>query len=363
MMFSSARKVLAVLALMLALAPKLPAKIYYASKGVKYHVGDNRYDQSEDATFVGTYPVVGEEWIQAFRVDEADKVKVTIGNIWGVDNCPYCKILVSINEWDMGRITQENNHEPFTTLEPLACSVDAGKTYFLKIASYALGGSSDDFVFSDVTVETQHASVTFLQPGPIIKMPDQPMPKIFEPAPERPASGCDGLNPNRNWMLGWNNGQAAPADLKPDKDFAESGTLAELEPGQSLALSFKAGSQSMNADRVDYAFEVMATPSSDSPTAASKPSGWIFQFHDGVNGLYHGNLKLRGNYSARSFTAPQLDKAGQNQLMLQYCHDGSMHLILNGKALGQSLSGMTGTQAVGARALGVPVLVEGAARQ
>ena len=332
-------------------AQGLQAKIYYVNKGVKYHVGDNRYEKSEDASFLDTYPVVGEEWIQPFQVSEGDKVKVTIGNIWGVDNCPYCKILVSINDWDMGRITQENNHEPFITLEPLACPVEPGKTYYLKVASYSLGGSSDDFAFTDVVVETERAEVTFLQPGPIIKMPDQPMPKVYGPV-EAPATGCDNLAPNRNWLLGWDGGKAAPADLKPAADFADSGTLAKLEPGQSLALSFKSGSQAMPADRVDYAFEVLAGSGADA-------SGWIFQFHDHVPGLYHGNLKLHGNYSSRSFTAPGLDKGAENRISLQYCHDGSMRLVLNGHTLSRSLTGLAGTQAISARALGLQVSVGG----
>ena len=327
------------------------AKVYYVNKGVKYHVGDNHYERSEDATFVGTYPVVGEEWIQPFRVSEGDKVKVTIGNIWGVDNCSYCKILVSINDWDMGRITQENNHEPFVTLQPLACPVQAGKTYYLKIASYALGGSSDDFVFTDVVVETQRATVTFLQPGPIIKMPNEPMPKVYQPVAERPSSGCGDLAPNRNWLLGWEAGKAAPALLKPNGDFAESGTLASLEPGQSLDLSFQAGSQAMDADRVDYAFELLAGAGDDA-------SGWIFQFHDGVAGLYHGNIKSHGNYTSRSFSAP-VDKAAENRLHLEYCNDGTMRLALNGQAITQSLSGMAQAQPISARALGLQVRVGG----
>src|SRR5260370_22635877 len=74
------------------------AKVYYVEKGVKYHIGDNKYSRSEDKEFLDTYPVVGKEWIQAFKVTEDDNVVVRLGNVWGVDECADCKDMIFLND-------------------------------------------------------------------------------------------------------------------------------------------------------------------------------------------------------------------------------------------------------------------------
>ena len=350
-MRSACLRVAALAALLACLPDLLLARVYYVNRGVKYHIGDDRFSSSQDPDFVGAYPVVGEEWIQAFKVTQDDRIKVSIGHIWGVDDCPYCKIMVQIDDGLLGRLFQENNHKPFDTPDPLAYPVKKGRTYFLKIVSYASFGSADDFVFSDVVVETDHAEVRFLQPGPIIKMPDDPMPKVYDPEPTQ-ASACGELAPNRNWLLGWDKGGPAPTSLKPEKDFAESADLAVLESGQSLDFKFMAQAAALAGNRVDHAFEIMV--GKDVKTR----SGWVFQLHDGVDGLYHGNLKVAGRYTARSFSS-QVGKTGINQARLEYCKDGSLHLLLNGKDVGQALEGLGGPQTVMVRSLGLPVTVQG----
>ena len=122
--------------LLLLLPAAVWPKVYYASQGVKYHVGDDRFGTSLDSSFLDAYPVVGKQWIQAFTVSGRDAVKVRIDHIWGVDDCPYCKAMVSIDDHDMGRLAAENNHKPFDTPEPLAYIVEAGRTHYLKIESY-----------------------------------------------------------------------------------------------------------------------------------------------------------------------------------------------------------------------------------
>ena len=54
----------------------MSATVHFVNKGVKYHLGDGRFDRSTDSDFLDTYPVVGEEWIQAFTVtaDDADNL-------------------------------------------------------------------------------------------------------------------------------------------------------------------------------------------------------------------------------------------------------------------------------------------------
>jgi hypothetical protein len=328
----------------------LQAKIYFVNRGVKYHIGDNHYEASEDREFVGTYPVVGQEWIQAFRVSEVDVIKVSVANIWGVDDCPYCKVIVGIDDHDMGRLTRDNNHEAFNTLQPLAMKVEPGKTYLLKVVSYG-DEKVDDFVIEGVSVETARAEVRFLKPGPILKMPDQPMPVFSEETVERASAGpCPGLLTLENWELGPGKSKDQMLLKQSDEDFASSGRLGDLKPGETVEFFFQAEERGA-ADKVGRAFEILSGEKDN--------SGWVFTLDDAGRAV-HGNLRWKGNYRSLNF-APGAFKARQwNRARLSYCPDGSMRLSLNGAELDVKLALDGARQSFFVRALGITVSLAGA---
>jgi hypothetical protein len=234
------------------LASARQGKIYYVKKGIKYHIGDNKYAQSEDALFIDTYPGVGPEWVQYFKVDRADKVKVHVDHIWGVDDCGYCKILISIDDWDMGRLYGENNHKPFDTPTELAMDVVPGKIYKLKIAS--LGRDEvDDFVIEDVSVETD-ANVIFI---------DEP--KI---------GTCDRLKPCNNWQYATEDGKPAMFTLSATlADFTSSSTVARIAGGEALEFGFRISQRPISGDLVKQPMEILL--------GEEKKSGWVLSFEIG----------------------------------------------------------------------------------
>ena len=140
MMMNEFTKKLGLLMVLGLAASWLQAKVYYVNKGLLYHICDNRFEHSTDSDFMGTYPVVGQEWIQAFTVDQPDKVKVRIEIVKGVDDCPYCKDLVSIDDSLMGRLYAKDNGVGFDTLEPLAKDVEPGKIYYTQDRQHWPGG-------------------------------------------------------------------------------------------------------------------------------------------------------------------------------------------------------------------------------
>ncbi|MES2202560.1 MAG: hypothetical protein V4498_09940 [candidate division FCPU426 bacterium] len=342
----------------LLLAPAwLEAKVHFINRGVKYHIGDNRYDRSEDREFVDAYPVVGQEWIQAFRVSEADVVKVRIAHIWGVDDCPYCKVMVAIDDHDMGRLTRDNNHTPFDTLDPLAWPVQPGKTYLLKVVSYG-DEKVDDFVIEGVSVETARAEVIFLKPGPVLKMPDQPMPMFSVPPMQAPpqvdqtqSDPCGSLSPLKDWALG--QGKARDQmELESAGDFASSGRLGLLKAGESVDFYFRTQAAG-DADKVGRAFELLCgDPGGDD-------SGWVLTL-DAAGNVAHSNLRRKGSYRAATF-APRAYVAGQwNRARLSYCPDHMLRLSLNGQQVSTPLK-LDGTpQGFFVRALGVKASLAGA---
>ena len=87
-------------------------------------------------------------------------------HVWGVDDCPYCKDMVSIGKHDMGRLTAENNHTPFDTLQPLAFRAYPGQTYYVIVESFSKDNQADDFVIEGVSVETEKADVVFKRQRP-----------------------------------------------------------------------------------------------------------------------------------------------------------------------------------------------------
>lgn len=334
---------------LLLLSCSLPAKVYFVNRGVKYHIGDNRYERSEDKEFVGTYPVVGQEWIQAFQVNVSDTVKVSIANVWGVDDCPYCKVIVGIDDHDMGRLTQDNNHEPFNTLQPLAMHVEPGKTYLVKIVSYG-DPQVDDFVIEGVSVETERAVLTFLKPGPILKMPNEPMPVFSEaPAAELPGP-CPGLSALTDWELGVGK-EKDSLELKAGPlGVADSGKLGELGMGKSVEIFLQASAEG-EADKVSRAIELLCGDKDD--------SGWVITL-DAAGNAAHGNLRKNGRYRSAAFDGRAFKTGGWNRLRLSYCPDGSIRLDVNGAPLSASIQGGGVSQPFRVKALGQKVLISGA---
>lgn len=331
------------------LAASLQAKVYFVNRGVKYHIGDNRYDLSEDKEFVETHPVVGQEWIQAFRVNASDEVKVSIANVWGVDDCPYCKVMVSIDEHDMGRLSQANNREAFNTLQPLAMKVEPGKTYLVKIVSYG-DSKVDDFVIEGVSVETEGAEITFLKPGPILKMPDQPMP-VFADIPVADAPGpCPGLRQMNNWELGPGKAKDTLELTSSSEGFADSGKLGELRPGESVEF-FLQGKGAGEADKVSRAIEVLCGIEDD--------SGWVFSL-DEAGRAVHGNIRKKGQYRSARFDQRAFRAGAWNRIRLSYCSDGNLRLDINGAAVSASIKGGGKAQVFRIRTLGQKTMLSGA---
>jgi hypothetical protein len=339
------------LALLLSLlAGTLQAKVYYVNKGVLYHIGDDRFAASTDAAFVGAYPVVGQEWIQAFTVDRSDHVKVHIEVIRGVDDCPYCKDLVSIDDSFMGRLYAENNGKTFDSPAPLDKAVEPGKVYYLKIAS--IGLEADDFVIGNVVVETDKAELTLLEPGPIIKNPGEPLPPVYRPGPVARASApCSDLPPNRDWRLGWKDGAAAVLDLDGDGAFRPSSPVAGLKAGQALEVDFQVGALG-SKDAVSQVFECLV--------GAEPYSGWALLFSS-QGALQHGNLLIQGDYSEQRLATASYQSGALNRLRVERCTDGKLRASLNGRDLGQALDCPDDLALISFRAQGLRAQIKSAA--
>ncbi len=316
--------------LALAASPGLAraeTKEYFVSKGVKYHIGDSRFNLSTDAETLGTFPVVGRQWIQRFTVDRPDTVRVRIDGVWGVDDCPYCLVLVTIDRHDMGRLTEENNHTPFTTLRPLAYAVRPGITYSLKIESFASQSSkADDFVISDVVVETEVAEVTFL-PGPIIKDPESPSPQP-RPRPQ-PEGTCVGSNKVPGWLTAYFTSRGM-MPLNSAGSFEEQALSASLAANDYVEFYLRVPSVEPG-DLVGQALEFLL--------GGKEGSGWILSFAPGSKSLLHANMRLAGTYRAGSFDAEF--KAGDwNLIRVARCPDGRGSLFINGAEVGRVLENL-----------------------
>lgn len=318
------RKGPALLALALTLAGGLNAKIYYVNKGIRYHLGDTHFQNSIDANFLGAYPVVGPQWVQAFTVNTRDTVKVHIDHIWGVDDCPYCKDMVSIGDHDMGRLTAENNHVPFDTLEPLAFTVEPGHVYYLKIESYKKDGHLDNFAIEGVSVETENADVVFLQPGPVMKMPEEPMP-VFHVA-VAPKLPCQ----NEHKVDGW-----LPSEFK-SQGFAPLGSAGLLGDEKQASMPLDKSEFMQVFVRVDQAQSSGLMGQDLELLVGDEETGWVFSFGPGQTRPNHGNLKIQGRYQAPTFKTLSWKQNQWNELRLIRCEDGLCQLWLNDQDLGQS---------------------------
>lgn len=318
------RAALFVLALAI-LAPALQAKVYYVNRGVKYHIGDDRASRSADSEFLDSYPTVGTDWVQAFTVSQEDTVRVSIQNIWGVDDCPYCKAMVAIDDHDMGRLSEENNHKPFDTPPPLSMKVAPGHTYKLRIASRG-GDQVDDFAIEGVSIETDHAVVTLLEPGPVMMNKDEPLPRFQEPKP--PVSPCEGTKPIEHWL--------------PERDKSRS----QMEFGAvALPVARRASAPLNVGEFADFYVFVDASAQGEAvdqflELLVGEPgSGWVLSFAAGAKSPSVGNIKRKGRYGAGSFPVSAWISGHWNQLRLARCEAGSARLWLNGKELGGALPG------------------------
>jgi hypothetical protein len=324
------------------------AKVYYVNKGVMYHIGDNRFEKSEDAVFMDTYPVVGQEWIQAFTVDRPDKVTVRIEKVLGVDDCPYCKDLVYIDEALLGRLYAKDNHVGFRTLEPLDFRVVPGHTYYLKIESVGL--EADDFVIGDVLVETGSADVTLMEPGPVLKNPGEPMPRVYPQAHARPSSPCDNLPLNHNWMLGWKQGVALPLSLSSEAGFVSGPALVDLKPGQAADFDINLKALS-SKDAVSQALECLFQPE------GQPASGWALLFSRADGSLQHANPVLEGGYTAESLPVSTWHNGQANRLRISRCMDGELKARLNGQEFGPGLRPSSDEVKISFRARGLQAQV------
>ncbi len=304
------------------LAPALQAKVYYVNRGVKYHIGDDRSSQSVDSEFLDTYPTVGQEWVQAFTVDREDEVRVSIQNIWGVDDCAYCYDFVAIDEHDMGRLSEENNHKPFDTPAPLAMHVKPGHVYLLKIQSRG-NGQADDFAIEGVSIETD-AEVTLLAPGPVMMNPGDKMPSFAIP---RPVVGpCENTSAIEHWIPEKERSRAQ-IDFGPLALPVSRRTAVDLGVGQFIDFYVHADGAGQG-EAVDQFVEILA---------GQPGSGWVFSFEPGAVVPSTGNFKRQGRYGAESFKLGAWKKGQWNQLRLARCEAGSARLWLNGEALGGAL--------------------------
>ncbi len=312
----------------------LEAKTYYINKGVKYHIGDNRYSRSEDSDFVGAYPVVGQEWIQAFQMDRPDQVKVHIDQIWGVDDCDYCKVMISIDDHEMLRLSKVNNHEAVDTLEPLAAVLQPGVTHYLKIASYG-GASVDDLIIQDVSVESQ-AVIRLLEPGPILKQPLEPMPVFKEPeviptpVPFVKGMPCKPVAPKAGWIPGEMQGRSGFDLVSKDRNAQDSGVLGKLASGESIEFYFQTDGFPIKRELVGSAVEILLqTPSRD---------GWVISFLQDQGPQLHGNMRRNGVYRSESFSAGPYQASAWNKVRLQSCSDGFIHLFVNNSEASQAVA-------------------------
>lgn len=331
--------------LILAVHP-VQAKIYYINQGIKYHIGDNRFARSTDSAFVGTYPVVGQQWIQAFTVDRPDKVRVRIEHVWAVDDCDYCKDLVWIDDALMGRLYAKDNGHGFDSLDPMVQNVVPGKVYYLKVESVGL--QADDFVIENVIVESDRAEVTMMDPGPILKNAGDPMPRIYPPAP-RAGGFCDNLPVNHNWMLGWERGAPVALSFGAKDDFKASMPVVSLKPGQSVDIDFSVAA-TQATDAVSQPFECLV---GDAPY-----DGWAMLYSTGREVIEHGNLILGGDYTAQSFNVASYQPRQVNHLSVERCKDGTARLVINGRELSQSINCKLDSAPISFRAQGLDLTIK-----
>lgn len=305
------------LAALLALSAALPATVHFVNKGVKYHLGDGRFDRSTDSDFLDTYPVVGEEWIQAFTVTADDVIKVSIEEVWGIDDCPYCKIMVDIDGREMGRLFEEDNHKSFNTPGPLALRVKAGQVYQLRVSTRGEAGKADDMAFQGVSIETDKAAIIFYEPGPVIRRSGQPVPVFRAPQPVQ--GPCEGVNLVKGWLPQQDQGRGV-SEFKPTAGPVRRQAAAALAEGDFVRLYAK-HTESASGDAVGQYLELLV---------GDPATGWVLSFGAGSLRPSYGNLKSAGRYGAESFAVNGWKEGAWNELRLARCPDGLTRLWING---------------------------------
>jgi hypothetical protein len=308
----------------MAASATAPAKIYYVNQGVKYHIGDGHASASEDSLFLDAYPVVGPRWVQAFTVDREDTVRVRIDNIWGVDDCAYCKDMIFIDGHPMARLFEENNHQGFATPSPLSMRVHPGHVYVLSIESEGLPGPIDDFAIEGVAVESDLAEVQMLAPGPVVLQPQQPLPVFSVPPPV--VGPCEGTQAAGDWMppVARSRGMLA---WDPTLDPVLWRLGAPLDPGHFARVYVrveKAGS----GGAVDQFFEVLL---------GDPGTGWVIDFAPGRTTPFMGNVKVEGRYRSDHFQVSDWHDGGWNELQVARCPDGQARFWINGTDVGLPL--------------------------
>jgi hypothetical protein len=304
---------------LLLTASWLQANVYYANKGTKYHIGDDRASASVDSDFLDTYPVVGAEWKVGFTVNKEDTVKVHIDEVWGVDDCPYCKIMIDIDGREMGRMFEEDNHKSYDTPGPLAMHVVPGHTYTLRISSRNTQGGKalDDMAFQGVSVITD-AELTYVTP-----------PTIGEEAPPPPkASPCEGAKAVEHWLPAMDQGRAM-SEFKPADGDALRQASASVPDSSYLSMQVKVEESGRGALVDQYLEVLMGAPA----------SGWILSFAPGSIQPKALNTKLGGRYKPKTFTASGW-RSGWNELRVARCPDGTARIWINGTEQGARIQGL-----------------------
>lgn len=315
-------------AMLVCLGPSLAqGKEYFVNKGVKYHVGDSRASRSVDAIFMETFPVVGKVWVQRFTVDQNDIVHVRIDHLWGIDDCPYCKIIVSIDDKDLGRVFEENNRKPFTTPDPLAVRVVPGRTYVIKIESFGDATGTDDFVFENLVVETYRAEVKLF--GNVLIDPPIPLPDP-EPLPPVVEGTCEGSRALQGWLPKGSAGKGVLQMASVDS-FDESDLGVKIAAGDYVQASLRIPKVEPG-DLVGQAMEVLL--------GGEGGTGWVLTFEPETGRLNHVNLKRNGIYRAERFSAPSFKAGGWNYFRVARCPDGRASLYINGREVGREIAGL-----------------------
>lgn len=307
---------------LLLTAAWLPANQYYVNKGVKYHIGDSQASASVDSDFLDTFPVVGPEWKVGFTVNKEDSVKVRIEEVWGVDDCPYCKIMIDIDGREMGRLFEEDNHKSFSTPGPLAMRVVPGHVYTLRISSRnsQAGGKLDDMAFQGVSVETD-AEVTWTTP---VEIGDKEV-----PPPPKPVSPCEGAQYVEHWLPKMDQGRAV-SEFKPADGDALRQASAELPDSSYLRMQVKVEESGRGA-AVDQYVEILM---------GEKPTGWVLSFAPGQVSPKALNTKLGGHYKPKTFKADGWRSSAWNELRVARCPDGTARLWINGTEQGARILGL-----------------------
>jgi hypothetical protein len=198
-----------------------------------------------------------------------------------------------------------------------------GRTYYLRIASYGKT-QVDDFAIEGVRVETEKADVTFMKPGPVLKMPSDPMPPVSRPEPAR--GPCEGVSQKKGWMPEESKAKGM-LEFDADAPASERDSALELGPGDFVQV-YAFVSKSGEGDRVSQALEFLVGP---------EASGWVLSFSPGSTAAAHGNTRYKGRYMGSRFGLEGWKDNAWNELRLARCPDGKARFWINGRDTGQSL--------------------------